>query len=553
MKDRERKVIQRRQPLNDRQKLIMLTVLIRQATSFEVAREQLEPERFGDLEREYRLTWRTVLDFYEEHEALPSKAELLAELQVRLEDDPEALEADEIERLDRLVATVYSLPRKSLKSSVGLGYLQRFLHDCLAEDLRTLFQVEQTTPEELGSYLERAVEETHRIDTLKDVAVDVPFPNDWDRIPPVNKTKTLFNWLDTFLNGGEATGEIVAYAAPFGTCKTLLATQLSTRGARHYAMEFDGHKHTADAVLKLSYHVTYEEPLRMLRIRALSYIGMIDRNNLESGKLADLSTMRNLCKYERNMHKFNELALECEQGRREAASRWLNLNWRVLDFTGSHGGRQHLGNGGVPEIVQAIRRDLARMSKKAGVRCVVGRIVLDYVGIACKRMLEAKGMSQSQELRHALGMFPDQCKRLLAERFNCCVHIFAQLSGSVAGLAPGVVCQRTDTAENKLLLENADFGITLGNITADGMIVASLQKARRGKFPQHVVLYVNGLMCRLEDTRGEWVLYERGRKIVSKSELSRINMGTAGGPLFRNGQPVRKLNLRKTQTDAMLD
>jgi hypothetical protein len=553
MEDREQqRIIKRRQPLNDRQKLVMLAVLVRRAEAFEIAKEQLEPEKFSDLEREYRLTWRTVLDFYEEYEELPAKDELLAELQARLADDPEVLEDDEIERLDGLVADIYGIPRKSTKTAVGLSYLQRFLHDRLAENLRDLFQVTSATPDELGEHLERAVEQTHRIDTLKDSPIDLPFPDDWDAEAPVVKTPTRFNWLDEFLAGGDANGEVIAYAAPFGTCKTLLAVQLSTRAARQFAIEFDRDKRTGEPILKLSYHITYEEPMRMLRVRALSYIGMIQRTALETGQLADLSAPGRPKEYEKKMFRFSSEVLQCEQGRRENASRWLNFNWRVIDFTGSHAGREHLGSGGVPEMVQAVRRDLSRMSKKTGFRCEAGKIIVDYAGIACKKMLEAKGIQQSQELRQALGMFPAQCKLTLAERFKCPVHVFAQLSGSAAGLAPGVVCKRTDTAENKLLLENADFGITFGNITGDGLTVASLQKARRGKAPQNIVVKVNGLMCRLEDTRDEWVLYERGKRIVSRDELSRINAGTSGGPLFRNGQPVRKLNL-KAQRDAMAE
>lgn len=554
MEDKKQKVIQRRQPLNDRQKLLMITVLIRRAEAFEIAREQLEPENFGEMEREYRLAWRTALDFYEEQEALPSRDEMLAELQARVENDPDALDDDELARLDGLVADIYGTPRKSLKVRVGLSYLQRFLHDLLADDIRELFQVDSTTPTALGAFLEGAVEKTQRIDTLKDSPIDLPFGDGWDQVVPVDKVKTHFNWLDKFLEGGDAAGEVIAYAAPFGSCKTLFAVQLSCRAARHFADEFEYGEQDGERVLKLSYHISYEEPLRMLRVRSLSCIGMIDRNNLESGLITDLSgpdTPRR--EYEKELFKFNAGKLAHEQGRRELAARWLNINWRVIDFTGTHEGREHLGNGGVPEIVQAIRRDLARMTKRMGVKCVCGKVIVDYAGIACKRLLDEQGIAQSAELRHKMGQFPDQCKRLIAERFGCAVHVFAQLSGTAAGLAPGVVCKKTDTAENKLLLENADFGITIGNMTTDNVAVASLQKARRGRAPQHVVIYINGVMCRVEDTKEEWVFYERGRKIVTRDELSRINAGTAGGPLFNGGKPApRKLNMR-AQRDAMLD
>ena len=88
---------------------------------------------------------------------------------------------------------------------------------------------------------------------------------------------------------------------------------------------------------------------------------------------------------------------------------------------------------------------------------------------------------------------------------------------------------------------------------AESLAVACLQKARRGKAPRHIVIRVNGLMCRIEDIRGEWVYHERGKKIVTQDELSRIDGDTTGR--FHNGKPIRRLNTEsmKLQRDAMVE
>lgn len=279
----------------------------------------------------------------------------------------------------------------------------------------------------------------------------------------------------------------------------------------------------------------------MLRVRALSCIGEIVRDYLETGRDEDLSSPGQLKPYEQEMFRFNLDKARCELERRDAAARWLNFNWRIIDFTGQVEGKEHMGAGLVPEITQLIRRDLLRQSKRRQVECLAGKIVIDYAGIACKRYLDARGIPHSQELRHQLGQFPFECKRQLAARFSCPVHIFAQLSGTVAGLSPGVVCQKTDTAENRIFLENCDFGVTIGNMTNDCAAVASLQKARRGKCPKHSVVRINGAMCRIDDTNGDLVYHEKGRRIMSRDEYSQLEGTAARADTPRPDRPVRRL------------
>jgi hypothetical protein len=303
--------------------------------AFEVGREQLEPDRFGEIDWEYRLVWRVALDFYLEYGSLPTKDHMLAELQDRIANDPAEFSDEARNLLSSFVTTVYRVPRKSLKPRVGLGYLQRFLHDKLASDMRSFFQVAKTTPEKLGEHLTKAVEETQRIDAIQDMPVDEAFPKGWNKVPPVLKEKTGLAWLDGFLNGGDAANDVYGLAAPIGTCKTLLAVQLGARAARKFGIEYEAacRRGERDPVLKLSYHISYEEPLEMLRVRAISYLGSIDRDNVESGDVDDLSRRTNLRPYEREMFNFGEGAVQAEYDRWKTAQRRLNLNWRPIDFT----------------------------------------------------------------------------------------------------------------------------------------------------------------------------------------------------------------------------
>jgi hypothetical protein len=183
-----------------------------------------------------------------------------------------------------------------------------------------------------------------------------------------------------------------------------------------------------------------------------------------------------------------------------------------------------------------------------------GKIQVDYAGIACKRYLDRLGIQHNAELRHRMGLFPDECKRMLARYFKCPVYMYAQLSGAVAGAAPGVIANRTDTAENKLLLENADFGLTIGNMTPEGMAVATLQKARRAKYPRNTVIRVNGLFCRIDDVSSEYVFDGKRRRIIPREELSRLDGGTTlPSRQIAPGITVRTMNKVESQQRAVRD
>jgi hypothetical protein len=543
--------ILRRNPLSDRQKRLMLSVLIRKAGAFEVAKTQLRAEHFSEVEKIYKLVWQTVLDFYESYEELPAVEELLGELQARLEEvDSAYLSPEQVEDLDRFIGVAYDMPAKSLKERVALRYLQRFLEDDLAIKAREAFAVSEATPQSMHDLIQSFSSVAIDIQNLQDTPVDEPFPVGWNKVPPVLKKSTMFGWLDEFLNGGDAVNEVIAVVGPFGSCKTLLATQLSTRAARTAHADFREAKSSGgEAVLKLSYHVTYEEPVELLRVRALSYIGMIDRKYLESGNPDELSTVAHSREYERV--QFKDKAICCELQRWKDAQRWLNRNWRVIDFTGFGEGREHLGQNDVAEIVAAIKSDLARFSRKIGIRCEVEKIIIDYAGLAVKRLLESKNLNDDDHLRHHLAKYPGKAKRLLAARFKCPVYVFHQLSGAANALSPGVMPKKTDIAECKMFLENADFGIVIGNPLPDGLCSVSLQKARRAKNIKNIVVRINGALCRLEDTCGEWVLYERGRTIISREDLERINGGTGG--VSGMSPASRRLNIVREHQAAISD
>lgn len=552
MKQQEN-VIMRRPPLDERQKQLMLAIIIRNQEAFENARETLKVEALAEnTAPELTVVWQTVLEFYKTHGELPDIDVLLAELQARISNEPDLLTTEEIKRMDQYVGAAFHMKRRSLKAKVGMNYLKRFMEDRIVSDLRTIFTLSAGTPEDIGQIMEKKTAQINQLSALQDSPIDMPFPDGWNAVPPILKSPTGIGWLDSLTNGGDAPGEVLGYAGPFGSCKTLFATQLSTQAARLFATEYRRNAGgDTRPVLKLSYHVTYEEPLRTLRVRALSHIGMIERNVLETGIVADLSTSRNPKPYEREMAKFNHRPLQGELGRWEFAQRTLNFNWRPVDFTGTMEGREHLGNGGIPEIAQAISNDLKRQSRMRRIPCAAGKINIDYVGVACKRYLDARGIVEhGTELRHQLTSFPEKAKRLLAERFECSVHAFAQLSGIAASLPPGVVCKKTDTAESKLFLENCDFGITFGNYDKEGRCVVALQKARRSESCKQIVVIVNGLMCRIEDAREEYVYSEQRRCIMSKEDLSRIDSGLTRNYQIKGGV-ARRLTPIRSQTSDM--
>lgn len=534
-----------RKLLSNRDRETMMSVLIRNPDVFNLFRDQITKDHFGDLDVGYAFVWQIVCEFYNNYELLPDRALLMSELDSANEHYPDALNDTERSDLEAFVDVAFNeeewdnedLAVSAKYSRWAVKMLKKFLEERLATKAQELIKTQSSLPVDLPSMLLEWQTESEQIAAIQTGGDSLTFSDDWDKSGGINMFSTGLSFFDKFLGGGHAPSEVYGLLGPYGSCKTTLGVMLAVCGAHHAATlanqpDYDGKQGYA-------IYVSYEARLNSeLRFRSLSYAAYIRRASLETmgpDGIKSLSTWKTLKPYEKAKYK-KELAkgnkVPGEQARAKDAITLLNNHTLFIDMTGSDPERRGVGGGGVDEIARIISWE---MRKRKGKPVVV---IIDYVGAMARRNLASTGKDDSH-LRHLIAGAPLKAKNMIADQFNVPCWLLHQLNGTANDKSPGAKIHHTDAAEAKSFGENLDFAFVLGSPTASGLCQLANTKHRRTGAQEPAIIEIVGNMNCVNDTGDLYTIINN--QIVENKIAKSV------------GKQTKTMKGAKSETEALIE
>ncbi len=504
--------------LTTRQKELMLTVLLRDESAFLAVRDRLKAKHFDRDDRRFALVWNALEDHYKEFSELPGGDELMAEVERRLGIVEDELSSDEIEELEEFLSRVYEVDQSAIKPRYGIAKAKQFIGDALASDLsRISSEWSEERPVLFGRMLDERLTELRDVETL-DADVEEAFPVGWTPRRLELKTTNVPFW-DSFMDGGQAGGEVLGLLGPFGSCKTTLMVQTAVEAclASNSVWRANGSVGNPERV----YLASYEESKEEIRMRVLGYAAQILRNRLQNMHSWDDLERRELLPYERTRYAAairNGLPVSFERTRARTAMRIVNRCLTIYDMTGADNGR---GAGLADELSALVRND-QRKYDMPGVRSVF----VDYAGAAVERFLDQHDLDR-KEMRGYLKSFPLHCKQKIAVPYNATVWIAHQLNGTANSKGSSQVQHHTDAAETKSFAENLVYCFTVGvKDQATNLCVLAKTKARRSGGSPTRIIRVEGEMWRVADQSHLYTIDPTTNRIAAIRDLNRVQDGS---------------------------
>lgn len=498
---------------------MMLLHIIRLPNLFIQARNQLKPEHFDNrVEIEYAVLWRAVLTVSSKSaNKLPENGavrRLSAEIKRMLNINPDLLITEQLEDLidndNGFVPWIYSVAENELFETEGRTLLETFLRERTVIDPLKQFinDIGDANPININNMLNSIKEQQLKIQTVRKDPIQVALPDNWE-IKPIELTPIHVPFLDAYM-GGQANGEAYGILGPTGVGKTTLGIMIAVEGALYQQIIAP-----SDSEMRHWYFFTFESSVDPeIRSRVISYAAKIDRNVLMKGE--KLSTSDTLKKYELERWRDNLKAgqkMPGETERYEAVKPKLQRNLWLVDMSGSDPDNPSVGSGGVEEIA-----DLLAMEADKGKR--IGGVVIDYVGIAVKRQLDAAGIAYDQ-LRHYVGGYGDKVRRLISAQFKCPAWLLHQFTGEVNKRAPTAKMHHADAAEAKNFADNLWYCFNLGTKSNENVCQMTCTKERRSFSNGHAPLIkIDGAVCAMLPADELYTI--SGNQIVPKNFAEKV-------------------------------
>ena len=392
--------------------------------------------------------------------------------------------------------------------------LRRFLLErTIAAPLRRLMSQPMGAPNrypaDLGQALENYAEHYRRLSAPSTLPVVQLAP------PPGQLLRPACDFVLTGLPmfdvrfGGVRRGDTNGIVGVTGGAKTTIGTFLCVLAGRN-SWQQQGMNCEQAAF------VTYEEPVWRLRPRFQSAAMYIPREKLE--------TMTNVEQLARTPQEY-ELALRSdyngdvpsEYDRYLHAAQWVNHAIAAFDLSGTD---EHplAGQGYVQEVSNILYQHAQQTGR--GYRCVV----LDYAGLSCDRYMAANNMEEGQ-LRHLLRRYGEECKKKIAERFNCTVWVLQQIRGEACNKNPTALLHHNDAAESKSFAENMALCACIGSVDRNtGCRMLNFSKVRYK--PQERVppatFRIHERFAIIEDMTNSYVADGSGSRFVPREDAERI-------------------------------
>ena len=517
---------------------LFVTILMQNETVFSHFKSKMTVAHFP--EESYQLLYRVLLDFNKENNCLPSFTEIWADLESMFEQDSEIIsDGGRIDLEDFLseatdpdfLNSEQAHSKKLEKFALRIG--RRILMFAQTDKLQLALD-KGIEEKDLPFVLQKVQIELEMLKTMgiKDKAA-LTFDIDWDKRDPRIIRTTGLGFIDKYLGGGSAEGEIYSIMAPYGTCKTTLAVMLWCEAAKQCyeeKLENSNSKHG------ISVLVTYEAPKSPeILHRALMYAARVNRASLDKMGMEGLNSLlddpENPLDYERKLfaREIEDGVFEPERFRVEKAITWLNSHTLCLDFSGSDKDYPTAGSNGIDEILHRIKLEL----RTRGPNYYVRNVIVDYLGLMVDRDSTLKEQEKGRQEDHKT--YQTAVARLVREickPLNCHCFVMHQLSGHANSmLSPTKTLHHTDAKGSKSFGENLDFSLVIGNLNSDSMGQIACTKHRRFRKVPPSIIRVDGEYNSVV-ALNNYHIDSRGQ-IVEKSTMAAVGV-SATNPAYDN-------------------
>ncbi len=497
--------------------------------------QKLTVEHLSNASRALAVLWSCLNELYLTTNRLPKRDDLWLAAKAKSKPPYEPLAAAELCEIKDLLRVAFEQSPDDFDVDVAKDDIRQFLEEQLLVSVSDAVATPgRIRPINVAQLLAEYADQAADLESLSSDVIDDPFPDGWSPQRVVPQPLGV-NFIDELLNGGQVATEVYGLMGPFGSCKTTLMIQMSITLARQARRIYDDQIRNGilDASLGLVYYLQYEESVDpAIKLRALSYAGVIDRTSLEQKDLHGLSTAANpnsIKEYEKRtglLSKQAKTAVSGELERYRAAIAELNINWRPVDMAGGDPKNPKRGSGLVAEIATVVKNDLEKRSAKMPVHCA--GVFIDYVGIACERYMDANDIP-SEDLRKYIKKFPQMVRKQVAVPNNCAIWLAHQFSGEANSRQAGTVLHHSQAAECRSFAEHLDAVFNIGIKSKDNMVPLDRSKGRRMAPSEEIVLKINGAMSCVEDARGTHIFDSVSRRIVPKTDYNRVVDPGEGG------------------------
>jgi hypothetical protein len=500
--------------------------LLRCPELFNYACQHLRPQNFsGASEMRYALLWSSAIDAAGRNNGvLPEQgAELIVamELTSKIDNSNGEVTPETGQLALELLAWIFGFDPVNLNPEYYRGLIQ----DLIIE--RTIvgeMTKDMTSFRDVGRPVDiiKSLDDYNR--KLQAVLVDhrkvgdTAFPKDF-KPKKLGKFSTGHEWLDKYMNGGQAPGEVYVVLGPTGLGKTTQGIMLTTQTARVWNKAF------YDKIIdkpRVSCFFSWEQDLDRLRLRFWSYAAVVDSSRLElyADEAVELSTTGKLEKYE--LEDFAEEIKKWggpskypgERERLAAAMEELNETVRIHDFSGA-AENPRLGEGGIDEVA-AVLRSIQQEGREIGV------VVLDYAGASVRRMLAARGEDPSN-MRHYLANYCNECRFKIAIPFGCPVWVMHQLNTEANKRVATAEQHHSYASECGNFAENAWFAFvfsTKDKVNNTCRLYCTKERRAKGDRPP-AILKIEGNYCRMVDVSATYTADEGSKQYIPKDMARR--------------------------------
>lgn len=503
--------------------------MIRAPELFDEAKRELQPSHFDrDAEMYYALVWGATLEVAERNGGkLPeagTQAIIEMEMHARIDRAAPEVPAMIATAAQKLLNWIFSVDAVSLNPSYYRPYIrdlviERKFVNTMAKDIAMAQSLGR--PLDLPRLLQENASKMQSVMIDPTRAAKSAFPLGIRR-QTITKFTTGIPWLDEYMNGGQAGGEVYGLLGPTGLGKTTLAVMLVVEGARYWARLF---RTGVTTVKKISHLVSWEQDYDRIVQRVWAYAARIHSNSLEKwvDEIAPepLSTTGNLKEYELKEFE-NEIAQvgkdnwPGETERLEAAAQELDEFLKVDDFSGYDEMNPTAGQNGIDDVATLIK---AFVNKGYG----TGVVALDYANVAIRRMMAAKGV-KLDNMRHVIGSWGDECRYKIASPFNCPVWALNQLNTEANRRAPTAEQHHSYSSEAGNFAENMWFAFVFGTKdreTNTAHLWCSKERRAKGNV-EPPILEIRGQFCQMIKANDRFQADSQLRRIVPRDMAQRF-------------------------------
>lgn len=510
----------------------LLLCALRAPQVFSVAKSHIKPEHFDiNSEPHKAILWEAALTVAHNHDGqLPSineGLEVLVGTAARKIADarPLAMSPEQQDDLFRptdglLLWCTKIAPDTDINVQEAMKLLHQFLveRDAYRAFKRDIDSLNGDVPTELPKILQQYADRVRRVSLIHRDPVESAAPvNDADE--QIQKFSTGVTFLDKFMAGGQAAGEVYGILGPTGVGKTLLATQVCVESAiKELTAEKTAQDKGEPCEVRHWYYFTYEAPTREVRRRMMAHLSNIPVNRLENHMSVDLLSDKREEGYIIKSYKgsLDTKEQRSERERFKGAFKQLEKNCWVLGMDGSNPKDPHRGEGYVEELQTILQGEIDKGRK-------IGGIVVDYAGEACKRYMVAQGIKFDQ-LRHYIGMFAKQCLRLICEPFRCSAWIVHQMNTEANRRGAGSIPHHSYAAEAGNFAENMWFCFCLGTKDAkNSACLINCSKSRRAPAMDPIPVIIEGEFNRMIEAESRLVLDAGAHKIVAAHDYNTVH------------------------------